>query len=129
MILAAPPKASPELLTVQWFKDEDWPVVDQCNGGVNTRYSRDFMGIIDVLAMLPSIDLDTTVVAVQSTSAAHVSERVKKIAESEGIERLRRADVKVLVHGWSRVPKTKLAKMDPPPKGMVWWQCRVVDVS
>lgn len=55
------------------------------------------------------------VIAVQATSWDHVSERVKKIANSETIGPVREAGVKVVVWGWRKVGKT--------------WECKEVDCS
>lgn len=56
---------------------------------------KDLAGFIDVLCFG-----ENEVVGVQATSASNVSARVKKIAEAETLPALRRAGVRVLVHGW-----------------------------
>jgi hypothetical protein len=40
------------------------------------------------------------VLAVQTTSRSEVSKRVRKIAESETVGRVREAGVRIVVHGW-----------------------------
>ena len=56
----------------------------------------DLYGIADVLAVGDDI------VAVQTTSASHVSERIAKITESPALPILRKAGIRVVVHGWRK---------------------------
>jgi len=70
-------------------------VVERWNAFTKTRH--DLFGIIDILAIR---DGDT--VAVQATSWNNVSARVKKMAESESIEHLRKAEWTLLIHGWRK---------------------------
>ncbi len=68
----------------------------------------DLYGFIDILAIRPG-----EVLGVQTTSAANVSARVRKIGDSEYAPKLREAGIRLEVHGW--------AKGKPEP--------RIVDVS
>ena len=83
-------------------------VVERWIPGANIR--RDFAGVVDVLCLG-----DGEVVGVQTTSASNVSARVRKIAEAETLPALRRAGVRLLVHGWRKVGR--------------FWEVREIDVS
>jgi hypothetical protein len=75
------------------------------------RIRQDLFGVIDVLCLG-----DKEVVGVQATSASNISARVNKIAEHENTAALRKAGVRLLVHGWKRGSNGR-------------WQLREVDVS
>jgi hypothetical protein len=77
----------------------------------HARIRQDLFGCIDILAIR-----DGETLAVQTTSASHVSHRVRKIADSEAIADIRRAGWRVEVHGWRKGSNGR-------------WQCRTVDVS
>ena len=62
----------------------------------HAQLRQDLFGVIDVLCV------GNDVVAVQTTSYSNVSARIKKISESEAFPVLRKAGVRVLVHGWRR---------------------------
>lgn len=61
------------------------------------KQRKDLFGFADVVALG-----DREVIFVQATSASNVSSRVKKIAEHENVGAVRRAGVKILVHGWRK---------------------------
>ena len=67
----------------------------------HARIRQDLFGFVDVLALR-----DGETIAVQSTSWANVSARVKKIAESEHVAAVRKAGWKIIVHGWKKNAKT-----------------------
>lgn len=71
---------------------------------------RDLYGFIDLLCIR-----DGEVCAVQATSGSNVAARITKIAEHENLAAVRRAGIRLLVHGWAK------------RKGR--WQLREVDVS
>lgn len=73
------------------------------------RVRQDLFGIIDVVAV------GTDIVGVQATSASNVSKRIAKITDSPALPILRKAGIRVLVHGWGK------------RKGR--WTLREVDVS
>lgn len=54
-------------------------------------------------------------VAVQCTSYSNISARVKKITECEFTERVRKANIRIVVQGWRKVNNR--------------WQCKEVDLS
>jgi len=60
-----------------------------------SRTRRDLWGFADVLCLG-----ENEVIAVQTTSMGNVSARVKKIAEHENVGAVRKAGVRILVHGW-----------------------------
>jgi len=60
------------------------------------RVRQDLFGIIDVLAV------GADIVGIQATSNSNVSARVAKITESEALPILRKAGIRVLVHGWAK---------------------------
>lgn len=62
----------------------------------HAKVRQDLFGIIDVLAVGDEI------VAVQATSGSNVSARVAKITESAALPILRKANIRVLVHGWTK---------------------------
>ena len=70
-------------------------VVEDWNGF--TRRRHDLWGCIDILCLRGS-----ETVAVQTTSRANMSARVKKIAEAEATPYMREAGWTILVHGWRR---------------------------
>lgn len=81
------------------------------------RKRRDLWGFVDILALRGD-----EILAVQTTSASGVSARVKKITASDWLASVRKAGIRVEVHGWRKAPVTRGAKR------MVWKQ-RVVDMS
>lgn len=58
---------------------------------------KDLFGFIDIIALK-----DAEVLGVQATSDGHVSDRAKKIAESEHVDAVRRAGIRIVVHGWRK---------------------------
>lgn len=71
----------------------------------------DLYGIADILCVSES-----EIVAVQTTSASNVAARVSKITESPALPILRKAGIRVLVHGWRKNAKGR-------------WTLREVDLS
>jgi hypothetical protein len=61
------------------------------------RVRQDLFGIIDVVAV------GADIVGVQATSGSNVSRRVQKLVDSPALPVLRKAGVRVLVHGWRKV--------------------------
>jgi hypothetical protein len=94
---------------------EHWQSFFGRKGGPKKRITgvrKDLFGIIDVLALRGE-----ETIAVQSTSWANVSARVKKISNSENIAAVRKAGWKILVHGWRKNEQTNR------------YECKTVDVS
>ncbi len=61
------------------------------------RRRQDLYGFIDVLAIR-----EGEIVGVQATSGDNVASRVAKIAEHEHVGAVRKAGIRILVHGWRR---------------------------
>ena len=61
------------------------------------RIRQDLFGFVDILCLRGE-----ETIAVQSTSWANVSARVKKIAESPLVGAVRKAGWKIIVHGWRK---------------------------
>lgn len=82
---------------------------------ITEHYSRglkhDLFGFCDILALR-----ENEVLAVQVTSGSNVAARVKKIMDSEELPFVRKAAIRVVVHGWKKYVKTG-------------WTCREVDLS
>lgn len=76
--------------------------------GANVR--RDLYGFIDVLCIR-----EREVCGVQATSGDHVAARIAKIAHHENVGAVRKAGIRILVHGWTK------------RRGR--WRLREVDVS
>jgi hypothetical protein len=74
------------------------------------KIRQDMWGWCDLLAIK-----EDEVLAVQTTSYTNISARVKKIADSDTIGIVRKANIKVNVHGWRKVGSR--------------WECKVIDVS
>jgi hypothetical protein len=70
-------------------------IVEHWNSFVRRR--QDLFGFIDVLCLR-----DGETVAVQTTSASNMSERIKKIADHENVAAVRAAGWKIIVHGWRK---------------------------
>ena len=75
-----------------------------------TKRYNDLFGVWDVLGVG-----NGETIAVQVTSRAHISERVKKIEESEHIGAVRDAGWILEVHGWDKYKNR--------------YRCKIVDVS
>jgi hypothetical protein len=101
---------SPTQRTLAEMRERGYPlvqVVEKWNAYARVR--QDLFGFIDVVAVGDDI------VGVQATSASNVSHRVQKITDSPALAILRKAGIRILVHGWAK------------RKGK--WTLREVDVS
>jgi len=113
--IAAPKKrkkssTSPTQRTLKAMRERGYfcQVVEKFNSFTRTR--NDFAGFIDVLCLG-----DNEIVGVQSTSDDHVSHRIAKISEHENVGIVRKAGIRILVHGWRKKGRN--------------WVLREVDVS
>ena len=102
---------SPTQRSLKYLRDEGYTaeVVEHWNP--HARIRQDLFGIIDIVAVKPGETL-----AVQTTSSAHVAERVRKIAESPNVGVIREAGWTIHVHGWAKKANGR-------------WELRTVDVS
>ena len=90
---------SPTQLTLRHLRATGWPlvqVVERWNP--HARIRQDLFGFVDVLA----VRRDETL-AVQTTTAHNVSDRIRKIAEHPNIGAVREAGWTIHVHGWRLV--------------------------
>ena len=88
---------SPTQLTLRLLRDEGWTaeIVERWNP--HARVRQDMFGFIDVLAVKGPHTM-----AIQTTSAANVSSRIRKIADTPTIGAVREAGWTIRVHGWSK---------------------------
>ena len=75
-----------------------------------TKRYKDLFGVWDYLAVG-----NGETIAVQVTSRAHISERAKKIAESEHLAACRDAGWQLEIHGWDKYKNR--------------WRVKVIDIS
>ena len=89
---------SPTQLTLRLLRDEGWTaeIVERWNPHARVRH--DLYGFIDVLAVKGPHTM-----AIQTTSAANVSSRIRKIADTPTIGAVREAGWTIRVHGWKKV--------------------------
>ena len=103
--MSSPTSRSLALLRSQGYVAD---VVERFNSFTKRR--NDFLGIGDIIGLGPDV------VIVQTTSGSNVSARLKKIEASEHIDAIRKAGVRVIVHGWAKKANGR-------------WACREIDVS
>jgi len=101
---------SPTELTLRYLRNEGYQaaVVEKWNP--HARIRQDLFGFIDVVAVREGETL-----AVQATSYANTSARVRKIAEIETSGPVRKAGWKIWVMGWHKVANR--------------WTPRIIDCS
>lgn len=72
---------------------------------ITEHYTRglkhDLFGFGDILALR-----ENEVLCVQTTTRGHLNERVVKIMESEELPYVRKAGIRIIVHGWVKYVKT-----------------------
>lgn len=103
--------SSPTQRSLKYMREKGFhaEVTEKWVPGANIR--RDLWGFVDILCLGDSGDL----VGVQSTSASNVAARITKITESPLLDRVRKAGIRIFVHGWAK------------KNGR--WQVREVDIS
>ncbi len=67
----------------------------------HARIRQDLAGFIDVLCL--HTDNERDIVGVQSTSYSNIASRVNKIATHENVATVRKAGIRIVVHGWRKV--------------------------
>ena len=82
-------------------------VVEHWNAFARRRV--DLYGIVDILCV------GADIVGVQATSDSNVSARIHKITDSDALAHLRKAGIRILVHGWKKIGHR--------------WKLREVDIS
>lgn len=75
------------------------------------RVRKDLFGFIDMLAIR-----EGEILGVQTTSRSNMSARIRKIAEHENVAAVRKAGIRIEVHGWG---KNKAGR----------WEVKVEDIS
>lgn len=102
---------TPTQRTLKHLRDAGYlaEVVERWIPGANIR--RDLFGFVDVLAIR-----DGEVLGVQATSRDNVASRVSKIAEHPNVGQVRKAGIRLEVHGWGKMASGR-------------WELRCVDVS
>lgn len=90
--------ASNNTRSLKHLRDDGWTaeVVEKFNPHSRTR--NDLFGFIDILAIK-----EGQVLGVQTTSAGHVSDRVRKIQEHENLDAVLASGMDVVCHGWAKV--------------------------
>lgn len=89
---------SPTKLTLDRLRADGWPLVEVVEKwNPHARIRQDLFGFIDVIAVGPNGTL-----AVQTTSASHVAERMRKIADHAHVAAVREAGWQIRVHGWAK---------------------------
>ena len=102
---------SPTQRTLHHLREVGYPlveVVERWNPHAKVR--QDLFGVVDVLAV------GSDIVGVQATSGSNVAARVRKLTDSPALPVLRKAGVRVLVHGWRKAASGR-------------WTLREVDLS
>ena len=91
---------SPTQLTLKLLREEGWTaeVVEHFVSFPPPGHRKDLFQFIDVLAVKGPHTL-----AVQTTSAANVAARIRKIADTPTIGAVREAGWTIRVHGWKKV--------------------------
>lgn len=102
---------SPTQRSLAKLREEGYQVAVVERWNPHARIRQDLFGFADLLAVG-----NGETVAVQTTSASNMAARIRKIAESDQVPECRKANWRILVHGWRKDSKGK-------------WICRVEDVS
>ena len=93
-------KVSPTQRSLAYLREEGYLVSVVEHWNPFARIRQDLWGWCDLLALK-----DTEILAVQVT-ASGVSSRIKKIQESETVSWVRKAGIRIEVHGWRKSAKT-----------------------
>ena len=89
---------TPTQLTLRHLRADGWPLVEVVeHWNPHARIRQDMFGFVDVIAVRRGETL-----AVQTTSAANVSSRIRKIAEHPNVGAVREAGWTIRVHGWRK---------------------------
>ena len=89
---------SPTQRSLKYLRDQGYTVEVVEHWNHFARKRQDLFGFADLLAIR-----ENEVMLVQVTSGTNVSARVKKIAESEHIDMVRKSGMSVFVHGWRKL--------------------------
>ena len=88
---------SPTQRSLKFLRESGWrcEVVEYWQA--HARKRKDLWNIVDILCLR-----DGEILGVQVTSASNVSARVKKITECEALDDIRKASIRLEVHGWAK---------------------------
>ena len=92
---------SPTQRSLAYLREQGYMVAIVERWNPHARIRQDLWGWCDLLAIRKN-----EVLAVQVTASA-VSERIKKIQESETVAQVRDAGIRIEVHGWRKNSKKK----------------------
>ena len=101
---------SPTQRSLKYLRESGYTVAIVEYFNYFTKRRHDLFQFADLLAIR-----ENEVLLVQVTSGSNVSARIKKITENEHIAAVRKAGMRVEVHGWRKLK--------------AGWQARVVDLS
>lgn len=91
---------SPTQRSLKHLRDNGYQVEIVEHWSPWAKRRNDLWGFVDLLA----INRETgDILAVQTTSGTNVSARVKKITDHENLPLLRKANISIHVHGWSKL--------------------------
>lgn len=89
---------SPTQLTLRYLREQGWPLVQVTeHWNPFAKIRQDLFGFGDVLAVRPGRTL-----AVQTTTASHAPDRVRKIRDHPHVDAVRAAGWEIRVHGWEK---------------------------
>lgn len=92
-----PKSSSPTQRTLREMRKRGYLVAVTERWNPFAQIRQDLYGFIDVLCIK-----DDEVVGVQATSGDNVAARCSKIAEHENVGIVRKAGIRILVHGWRK---------------------------
>lgn len=102
---------SPTARSLAYLRKEGWTAGVVERRLPHSNITHDLYGFIDIVAIK-----GTETLAVQTTTGAHVANRVKKIADADTLPLVREAGWTIHVHGWRKLATGR-------------WEVKVVDVS
>jgi len=116
ILIAADPKpkrasGSPTQRSKAYLESAGYLVAITERWNPHARVRQDLFGFIDMLAVK-----EGEILGVQTTSRSNMSARAKKIAEHENVAAVRKAGMRLEVHGWAKDTKGR-------------WAVKVQDVS
>lgn len=91
---------SPTQRTLKAMRERGYfcAIVERWNSFTKQRV--DLFGFVDVLCLG-----ENEIIGVQATSGDNVSKRIAKIADHENVAAVRKAGIRILVHGWRKNAK------------------------
>ena len=104
-------KYSPTQLSLKLLKEQGYTVDISGYWNSFARKRKDLFQICDIVALG-----DNEIIFVQTTTNVNALARCKKIANCKAINAIRRAGVKVIVHGWFKNKSNR-------------WECKIRDCS